>query len=671
MKKNLFKLLATILLLAGSSITKAQVEDPVSWSYKANKIDGNKYELVITASIEKGWHLYSIALPSGGPIPTTFTFKPSPDFKLVDKVKELSKPTKEHDEIFNLDLSFFAKEATFSQEVELTSNKTIDINGNIEYQACFSDKCIYLEKDFTIKVGDEKVAQVSTTETPKTEVQQQKPTEKKEGSSLLVFFFISFAAGLAGLLTPCVFPMIPMTVSFFMNKQGNKFNAFMNALVFGISIIAIYTSIGLLVSLTNLGANFASQLTSHWITNLIFFVLFITFAASFFGLFEIVLPGNLANKTDSKADKGGFIGSFFMALTTVIVSLSCVGPIVGALLVEAASGLGAKPIIGMFGFSLAFSIPFTLFAIFPSWLNSLPRSGGWMNSVKVVLGFIVLAFSLKFLMIIDDTYHFGLLGRDVYLAIWIAIFTLLGLYLLGKIKFKNDSEFKHLGFFRLILAIASFSFVIYLIPGMIGAPLKSISGLLPPQASHSFDLMTMINKSKTVSSVKVDDKSSLCETPKYADFLHLPYGLEGYFDYNQALACARAQRKPLFIDFVGHSCSNCKEMEAKVWSDPRVLDKLRNEYVIVALYIDERFELPESEWVTSKVDGKVKKTIGKRNADMQISRFNINGQPYYVLLDGQEKTLADPRGYNLDIDAFLKFLDSGIDEYKKRSSSLQ
>ncbi len=667
MRNHLFKLLATILLIGGTTILKAQVEDPVTWSFKANPINDKKYEISIKASIEPGWHLYSISLPQGGPIATTFTFKQSPEFKLNGKVKEISKATVEHDDIFDLDLSFFSKEAIFSQEVELNSTETTTVNGNIEYQACYADKCIYLEKDFTVTIGKGNLAQTAKVEPPKVEVPQQKDSGGKGSSSLLVFFLISFAAGLAGLLTPCVFPMIPMTVSFFMNKQGNRFNAFMNAMVFGISIIAIYTSIGLLVSLTNLGADFASQITSHWITNLVFFLLFIAFAASFFGLFEIVLPGSLANKTDSKADKGGFIGSFFMALTTVIVSLSCVGPIVGALLVEAASGLGPKPIIGMFGFSLAFAIPFTLFAIFPSWLNSLPRSGGWMNSVKVFLGFIVLAFSLKFLMIIDQTYHCGILGRDVYLAIWISIFTLLGFYLLGKIKFKNDSDLKHLGVFRLFLAIATFAFVIYLIPGMIGAPLKSISGLLPPQSSHSFDLMTMINNSKNTSNVKVDEKSSLCEAPKYADFLHLPYGLEGYFDYKQALACANAQNKPLFIDFVGHSCSNCKEMEAKVWSDPRVLEKLRTDYVIVALYIDERFELPEDEWVTSKIDGKVKKTIGKRNADFQISHFNINGQPYYVLLDNHEKTLVEPRGYNTDIDAFIKFLDKGIEEYKKKN----
>ncbi len=679
MREKIFKLFAIVALIAVASIGKAQVDDPISWNVKAKAISGNKYELIINASIEEGWHLYSITLPEGGPIATTFTFNQTPDFKLIGKVKELTKATKEHDEIFNLDLSYFANSASFSQEVELTSAAT-EIKINAEYQACYADKCIYLEKDFSVKVGEGNVAETKTEEVKKEEVikplvsieerkvDNEETPKKEDNSSLLVFFLISFAAGLAGLLTPCVFPMIPMTVSFFMNKQANKFNAFMNALVFGISIIAIYTSIGLLVSLTNLGANFASQLTSHWITNTIFFVLFIAFAASFFGLFEIVLPGSLANKTDSKADKGGFIGSFFMALTTVIVSLSCVGPIVGALLVEAASGLGAKPIIGMFGFSLAFAIPFTLFAIFPSWLNSLPRSGGWMNSVKVVLGFIVLAFSLKFLMIVDQTYHWGILGREVYLAIWISIFTLMGLYLLGKIKFKHDSDLKHVGVFRLMLAIASFAFVIYLIPGMIGAPLKSISGLLPPQSSHSFDLMTAINKSKSVSSNQTVEKSALCDSPKYGDILHLPHGLEGYFDYNQALACAKQQKKPLFIDFVGHSCSNCKEMEAKVWSDPRVLERLRNNYIIVALYIDERKELPESEWYTSKVDGKVKKTVGKQNADLQISRFNINGQPFYVQLNGDETTLVEPRGYDLDVEAFIKFLDNGVAEYKKRNS---
>ncbi|MDD3568030.1 MAG: thioredoxin family protein, partial [Bacteroidales bacterium] len=460
---------------------------------------------------------------------------------------------------------------------------------------------------------------------------------------------------------PCVFPMIPMTVSFFMNKQKNRFNAILNAFVFGVSIIVIYSSIGLLVSLTSVGAGFANQLVSHWVPNLIFFILFMVFAASFFGLFEIMLPSSLSTKTDSQAERGGFIGSFFMALTLVIVSLSCVGPIVGAILVESAAGLGLKPIVGMFGFSLAFAIPFTLFAIFPSWLNKLPKSGGWLNSVKIVLGFIVLAFGMKFLSTIDLTYHLGILGREVYLAIWIVIFSMLGLYLLGKIKFKLDSKVEHIGFFRMLLAIASFSFVVYLLPGMFGAPLSGLSGLIPPKTTQSFDLERMIGQQRVAT---VQDKSTICEEPKYADILHLPHGLQGYFDYDQALACAREQNKPLFVDFVGHACSNCKVMEQRVWSDPRVLQRLQNEFVVVALYVDERTKLPEDEWVTSTVDGKVKSTVGRKNADFQISRFNVNSQPYYVLLGNDEELLTAPYGFNTNVEEFIKFLDKGIEQFK-------
>ncbi len=648
-------ILGLFLALFAWQTASAQVMDPIRWKFEAKKIDSKKYEVVFKATIDAGWHLYSTTLPEGGPIPTSFNFSNPQGYQLVGSIKELDKAKKEHDEIFDMDVTYFDGTATFVQEVELTAEANTTASGTIEYQACFEDKCLFLEKDFSLSLGDFKAAAVAE---EKPVEKTSEPAKEEEGSSLLVFFFISFAAGLAGLLTPCVFPMIPMTVSFFMNKQGNKLNAIVNALVFGLSIIVIYTGIGFLVSLTSMGASFANDITSHWITNAIFFTLFIVFAASFFGLFEIVLPGNLANKTDSKADKGGFIGSFFMALTTVIVSLSCVGPIVGSILVEAAAGIGAKPIIGMFGFSLAFSIPFTLFAIFPSWLNALPKSGGWMNSVKVVLGFIVLAFSLKFLMVIDQNYHWGFLTREVYLSIWIAIFLLLGLYLLGKIRFEMDSEVKHIGFFRMLMAVASFSFMIYLVPGLFGAPLSGISGLLPSRASHKFDLATMISQA-SLNSGKVSDKKALCEEPKYADFLHLPHGLQGYFDYEQALACAREQNKPLFIDFVGHSCSNCKEMEEKVWSDPRVLERLRNDFIIVALYVDERFELPENEWVTSTVDGKVKKTIGKKNSDFQISRFNMNGQPYYVILGNGEQVLTDPFGYNTDTEAFIEFLDKG------------
>lgn len=672
MKRSIFKKgIILALLAAGSLFAYGQVEDPVQWSILSKKIENNKYELVVTATIEQGWHLYSTKLPEGGPLPTSFKFAESKDYKLVEGVKELTKPKTEHDDIFNLDLSFFEGEAQFGQIVDLAGDEA-SINLTVEYQACYADKCIYLEKDLSHKLGKNGSAVYTGEEVqlvkaaPATIAPTKDESAEKTSSSLWVFFFLSFAAGLAGLLTPCVFPMIPMTVSFFMGKQGNRMNAILNAIVFGLSIIVIYTSLGLLVSLFNLGPDFTTTLTTHWITNLIFFLLFIAFAASFFGLFEIVLPGSVANKTDSKADKGGFTGSFFMALTTVIVSLSCVGPIVGALLVEAASGLGAKPIVGMFGFSLAFSIPFTLFAIFPSWLKSLPRSGGWMNSVKVVLGFIVLAFSLKFLLTIDQSYNLNFLSRDIYLAIWIVIFTLVGLYLLGKIKFKFDSDLQHVGVLRLFLAITSFTFVVYLIPGMFGAPLKAISGLIPPQSSQKFSL----NQSSQVVMPTVNDNTSLslCDQPKFADIFKLPYNLKGYFDYNQALECARKLGKPIFVDFVGHTCANCKDMEARVWSDPRVLERLSSSYIIVALYVDDRTELPENEWVTSTRDGKIKKTIGKKNADFQATRFNVNGQPYYVLLGTNEQVLTEPMGYNTNVEEFVAFLDKGVKEFKKSTT---
>jgi len=553
------KLILSIVTITGIALNLAfgQLMDPVKWNVTARKIDEKKYEVVFNATIDKGWHLYSTDLPPGGPIPTSFLFEQTKSYNLTGEVKKEGEPKKEHDEIFNMDVEYFDNEARFVQEITLTEGiGTVTIAGTIEYQACFEDKCIFLEQDFTVSVGE---SSSTTTEKASSEIIPNTTKEENgKDSSLLLFFIISFAAGLAGLLTPCVFPMIPMTVSFFMGKQQNRFNAIANAFVFGVSIILIYTSIGLLVSLTNLGAGFANQLVSHWLPNLIFFLLFMAFAASFFGVFEIMLPSSLSTKTDAQAEKGGFIGSFFMALTLVIVSLSCVGPIVGAILVEAASGLGPRPIIGMFGFSLAFAIPFTLFAIFPSWMNKLPKSGGWLNSVKIVLGFIVLAFGLKFLATVDQASHFGFLGREGYLALWIAIFSMLGLYLLGKIRFKFDSPIEHIGFFRMMLAIFTFAFVIYLIPGMFGAPLKGLSGLIPPKSGHSFDLQSMIGQGGGTSAKQ--NPQAVCDEPKYSDILHLPHGLSGYFDYELALACAREQKKPLFIDFVGHACANCKVM---------------------------------------------------------------------------------------------------------------
>jgi thiol:disulfide interchange protein DsbD len=477
-------------------------------------------------------------------------------------------------------------------------------------------------------------------------------------SGLWSLFFIAFLGGLLAIVTPCVFPMIPMTVTFFMHNSGNKAKAKFQALVYGFSIIAIYTVIGTVVALT-LGVNFANWLSTHWLPNVLFFLIFVVFAASFLGMFEITLPSWMINKTDQQADKGGFSGAFFMAFTLVLVSFSCTGPIVGAILVKSAGGQVLEPIIGMLGFSLAFALPFTLFAFFPSWLSNLPKSGGWLNSVKVVLGFLELALGLKFLSIADQTYHWGILDREIYLAFWIVIFALMGFYLLGKLKLSHDSDLPYLGVPRAILAIIVFSFVVYMIPGMFGAPLKALSGYLPPQQSHDFDLNAIVRDNIKMASFMgsngKSDRIELCEKAKYSDYLHLPHGLEGYFDYEQGLACAKSLNKPVFIDFTGHGCVNCREMEANVWADPKVLKKLQNDFVIIALYVDDKTALPESEWIQSKHDGKMKKTLGKKFADLQITRFNVNAQPYYVLLDSNGDLLVQPKSYDLDVDKFVDF----------------
>jgi thiol:disulfide interchange protein len=513
---------------------------------------------------------------------------------------------------------------------------------------------------------DTTLSQVEKDPTPQTVESENAPLDTKESKeSLWLFFLVAFIAGLAAILTPCVFPMIPMTVTFFMRGKGSRLQGILKGLIFGTSIVLIYTSIGFLVSLTSAGADVASVIATHWIPNLLFFLLFVVFAASFFGMFELVLPSSLVNKADSKVDKGGYLASFFMALTLVIVSFSCTGPIVGALLVESAGGLAIKPILGMFGFSLAFALPFTLFAVFPSWLKNLPKSGGWLNSIKVVLGFVILAFSLKFLSSMDQSYHLGLLSRDVYLAIWIVLFTLLGLYLLGKIKFSHDSELQHIGFPRLMLSIAAFSFALYLVPGLFGAPLTRVAALLPPATSQKFDVPLLIRQNASATGILSSDPST-CGTPMYSDFLKLPHGLKGYFDYEEGMECARKLNKPVFLDFNGHSCSNCKLMEARVWTNPEVLRRLREDYVIIALYIDDKTRLPENEWVVSSFDGKEKRTIGAKNLDFQISRFNINSQPYYVLLDHSGKELNKAMGLNLDPNAFIEFLDEGKSIFETR-----
>ncbi|MFC6997495.1 protein-disulfide reductase DsbD family protein [Rufibacter roseus] len=479
--------------------------------------------------------------------------------------------------------------------------------------------------------------------------------------SLWAFFLLAFMFGLSALVTPCVFPMIPMTVSFFTNSSTTRGQAIFKALVYGFSIIAIYTVIGVIFARIFGASEINYYLSTHWLPNVLFFLVFLVFGMSFLGLFEITLPHSLVNKIDAQADKGGLYGVFFMAFTLAVVSFSCTGPIVGTVLIASAGGEILKPVVGMFGFSLAFALPFTLFAIFPNLLNSLPKSGGWLNSVKVVLGFLELALALKFLSIADQVYHWGILDREVYLALWIAIFSLMGLYLLGKLKFSHDSDLPYLGVPRLMLAIVTFSFVVYLVPGMIGAPLKALSGYLPPQATHDFDLSALLREG---------GENEICETPKYGDILHLPHGLNGYFDLEQAKRCAEKQNKPIFIDFTGHGCVNCREMEANVWSHPEVLKRLREEFVIVALYVDDKTELAQNEWVTSTYDGKLKNTIGKKNADYQITKFNANAQPYYVIMDEEgNKLVQEPIAYEPNVQKFIQYLDKGIAAYKAHNQA--
>ena len=665
----------------------SQVLAPAKWITSASAESAKReseIEIIFKATIENNWYLYSTEFDcEDGPLKTTFSFKPNSSYQLVGDVKAIN-PIDKHDKIFECDLKIFKGTAEFRQRIKvLTSN--LKIEGEYEYQVCtdITGQCVPGNGEFLIdkiKVegkkledGSQKSEEVTSSQfqvlssQPKV-IDSVRPAtgnlqlatisgpildstliqDEAKGQSLWGFFLLAFLAGLAALLTPCVFPMIPMTVSFFTGR-GTK----VQALIYGISIIAIYTIIGAVVA-PLMGPETANHLSTEWIPNLIFFIVFIVFGLSFLGLFEITLPGSVINKVDQQAEKGGLLGVFFMAFTLVLVSFSCTGPLVGSILVASAGGAFIKPIIGMFAFALAFAIPFTLFAFFPGWLKSLPKSGGWLNTVKVVLGFIEIALAFKFLSIADQAFHWRILDREINLGIWIVIVALIGIYLMKGFRLPgdtgNDVEDKTVSVLRVALAIITFTFLIYLIPGMWGAPLKALAGYLPPQATHDFDLISLNKNSNS---------TALCDTPKYDEFLHLPHGISGYFDYKQAMACARQQNKPLFIDFTGHGCTNCREMEARVWSDPQVLKRLKNDYVVVALYVDDKTELPESEWYTSSYDKKIKKTIGRQNADLQITRLHNNAQPFYVLVGTDERVMLSPKPYDLNAENFVKFLDDG------------
>ncbi|WP_194775072.1 protein-disulfide reductase DsbD family protein [Pararhodonellum marinum] len=689
MKHPKSSLFAFTFLFFSLFTAMAQMVAPPKWNIAFDREEfniGEEIELILKADIPRDWYIYSNDFDEDvGPILTHLILEENVGIVQKGDLKAINPKTK-YDNIWEGEVTYFEQKGEFRQTFEITGAAG-RLTGVVEYQMCsdITGQCILYEEDFDFQLtaranGSTQepatIAEELAAESPSEADKIDDPTEEidaadveassrtyisleedEDKSGLIGFMIIAFLAGLAALLTPCVFPMIPMTVTFFTGRSKSRVQGIRNAFIYGFSIIAIYTIAGTAVAALQ-GPEFANWLSTHWVPNVFFFLVFIFFAFAFLGMFELNLPTGFVNKMDAKADKGGMTGVFFMAFTLVLVSFSCTGPIVGSILISSAGGALVKPILGMFAFSLAFAIPFTLFAIFPEWLNSLPKSGGWLNSVKVVLGFLELALAFKFLSIADQVYHWGLLDRDIYLAIWIVIFALLGVYLLGKIRLPHDSPMEYLGVPRLMLAIITFVFVLYLIPGLWGAPLKALSGYLPPMSTHDFNILEDRYASEA--------ENELDEIPKYGNLLKMPHGINGYFDYEQALRVAKKQDKPLFIDFTGHGCVNCREMEARVWSDPEVLKRLKEDFVMVALYIDERLELPEAEWYTSSYDGKVKKTMGKQNADFQITRFNNNAQPYYVLLDHNEELLVKPKAYDSSIPSFIEFLDEAKTEFTRR-----
>jgi len=660
----------------------AQVVDAIKWSYDVKKIDDNKANIIITANIKDAWSLYSQNIPAGGPLPTVFEFESSPSYKVLGKTSEAPKPIVKYDEVFEMEIGVWHKTAKFTTQIEILKFANFKIPVDISYMVCNNENCVPFSDNIIVNINGseftDKITEVVEEDIVATEdivvkndttVSESKEivindadivkNEEKSKRSYWYVFWMGLIGGFLALMTPCVWPIIPMTVSFFLNKTQSKKTAIRDATFYGISIILVYILLGLSVSLI-FGAEKLNMLATSPIFNLIFFALLVVFAVAFFGAFELTMPSKWVNAMDRKTEKSsGIIGTFFMALTLVLVSFSCTGPIVGALLVEAASTANfLSPLMGMLGFSIAIAIPFTLLAIFPSWLKTMPKSGGWLNSVKVVLAFFLLAFSLKFFVAADSVAGWNIMSRELFIAIWIVLLVLNGLYLLGKLKMYHDSEVKHITVGRLFLAIVSFSFALWMLPGMWGAPLKAISSFAPSMTTQSFDLSK--RNTQTIST-----NTSIYEAYNVKEGA---YGLMMFMDYYEGVEFSKKHNKPIFLDFSGIGCSNCKKMEASVWGDERVLNMLSNDFVIITLYTDDRTALPEDMQYISKTSGKDRKikTYGQKWGDLQVSRYNVNAQPYYVLLDNNEQTLTNPKSFDTSVDSFIQFLKIGLDEYKKR-----
>ncbi|WP_289665537.1 protein-disulfide reductase DsbD family protein [Flavobacterium panacagri] len=665
----------TLLLFLSVSMS-AQMYNPVKWSTSVEKVSDKEYILKAKAVIQSGWHLYGQYIEEGGPSRTAFAFKnSSKKFELIGKTTE-EKGHEVVDKIFDMKIKYFEDKALFTQKIKLTSEGVSNIDGEVEFMVCDDSNCLpptTEELAFKIPVEKKTVAEetpaaekdsVITEEVTlvkavdKTEKSGKTATaevpKKNEQRGLLTIFILAFLSGFAALLTPCVFPMIPMTVSYFTKQSKTKAAGIRNAMIYGFSIVIIYVLLGSIVTAV-FGADSLNALSTNVWFNLIFFVLLVVFACSFLGAFEIMLPNALANKVDSQADRGGLIGIFFMALALAIVSFSCTGPIVGTLLVEAASKGGIAPIVGMLGFSIAIALPFSLFAAFPGWLNALPKSGGWLNTVKVVLGFLELALAFKFLSNADLVLQLHWLERETFLAIWIAVFGMLAFYLFGKITLPHDSPLNHISVGRLGFGLIVLSFTIYLIPGLWGAPLKLISGFPPP-----------MQYSESPNGLGVSSNSELKITaslPEGAE--HGPQNIITFHDYEKGMEYAKKEGKPVLLDFTGYACVNCRKMEELVWSDPKVLGVLNNDVVLISLYVDDKKELPENEQYVSETTGKKIKTIGNKWSDLQIKTYKANAQPFYVIVDHSSNSLTETSAYNPDITEYYNWLQSGIKNFKK------
>lgn len=700
------RLLHTLsLFLITLGLASAQIQDPTKINFESKDLGNGKMELIAKVVMDAGWHIYSVNTPDSSMIMgAKFKFKPNANYKLIGKLQE-PKPHCEFDPYYNQELCAHDGTVYIRQQIQVLSEKDFTIEAEFEFQTCNEEMCLppdYSEHTYKIKGFKKAQAEASTdnstpnnasqtgaqnalesgetvadadsalpgeeleidytkeqaTEEQAAEDTNAEPkTEKKSDSrGLWATFLLAFGGGFIALLTPCVFPMIPLTVSFFTKQSKNRAKGIANAFIYGLSIIVIYTLLGFFI-VKIFGSDALNALSTNPWMNLFFFVLLVVFAISFFGAFEITLPSSWVNKSDRQADKGGVIGIFFMAFTLALVSFSCTGPIIGSLLVEAASGGVQGPLVGMFGFSLALALPFTLFAIFPGWLNSLPKSGGWLNSVKVVLGFIELAFAFKFLSTADLVWQAGILQREWFITIWIAIGLLLTAYLLGKFRMPHDSPTDKISVFRLMLAVLSLSFTVYLIPGLWGAPLKLISGF-PPPMFYSESPQGVGGSSAAILSTG--------HIPDGADPDHCPLQLNCFHDFEDGKAYAEKVGKPILLDFTGWGCVNCRKMEEQVWSDPKVLEMLREDFVLISLYVDEREKLPVDEQYVSEITGKKIRTIGNKWSEFQVEHYQSNSQPQYVIIGHESMTpLNGTTAYDPDIQLYVDWLKEGIAEFKK------